>query len=150
MWLKNNFQTLVGLSDHTTTNIAALTAIGMGSVAIEKHFKLDDSDCGPDESFSLNIDQLKHLVDECKQAWVAKGSLTFSRANSEKQNMVFRRSLYFVNSLNEGEVISSTDIRSIRPGYGLSPENYELVVGKSVKRAVRAGEAVRWDVLKEI
>ena len=70
----------VGLSDHTTNNIAAVTAIGMGAVAIEKHFKLDNKECGPDSSFSLSIDELSKLVDDCNDAWTAKGSVRFSRS----------------------------------------------------------------------
>lgn len=149
VWLKNNFDVLVGLSDHTTNNVAALTAIGMGAVAIEKHFKLDERDCGPDSSFSLNIKELQELVHQCNQAWAAKGSIEFARAESERENMVFRRSLYFINRLQAGQIISEQDIRRIRPGYGLSPEHYYAVIGKRVRKSVDIGEAVSWDLLEE-
>ena len=72
-FLKDKFGVQVGLSDHTTSNLAATVAIGMGAVAIEKHFKLDDNECGPDSSFSLNIKQLSSLVSDCTSAWEAKG-----------------------------------------------------------------------------
>ena len=74
LWLREQFDVQVGLSDHTTNNIAALTAIGMGAVAIEKHFKLNNEDCGPDSSFSLSVRQMGILVRECNDAWVAKGT----------------------------------------------------------------------------
>ncbi len=147
IWLKNKFDVLVGLSDHTTNNIAALTAIGMGAVAIEKHFKLDDKDCGPDSSFSLNIKQLKKLVNECNQAWIAKGASGLNRANSEQQNMVFRRSLYFVKNLKQGHVITESDIRRIRPGYGILPKYFDDVVGKVLKTDVQNGDRVSFDSL---
>lgn len=146
-WLKNKFDVLVGLSDHTTNNIAALTAIGMGAVAIEKHFKLDDYDCGPDTSFSLNIHQLRQLVIECEQAWVAKGKIGLNRANSEQENLIFRRSLYFINNLKQGHEITEKDIKRIRPGYGLLPKFFDEVVGKVLKVNVQRGERVTFDKL---
>ena len=146
LWLKDKFDVLVGLSDHTTNNIASLTAIGMGAVAIEKHFKIDDEDCGPDSSFSLNIQQLEKLVHECNQAWMAKGSVGFSRAIAEEQNMVFRRSLYFVKSLKKGQMVSEDDIRRIRPGYGLEPKYFDDIIGKVLKCDVDRGDPVSLDV----
>ena len=141
-WLRKKFGVKVGLSDHTTNNIAALTAIGMGAVAIEKHFKLDNEECGPDSSFSLSVEQLQKLVSECNDAWTAKGNMGFNRSESEKQNMVFRRSLYFVNNLKKGQVITDADVRRIRPGYGLSPKYYDDVIGKRVRIDVQRREPV--------
>lgn len=141
-WLKKKFGVKVGLSDHTTNNIAALTAIGMGAVAIEKHFKLDNEECGPDSSFSLSVEQLQKLVSECNDAWTAKGSIGFNRSESEKQNLVFRRSLYFVKNLQKGQVITEADVRRIRPGYGLPPKYYDEIIGKRVLIDVYRGEPV--------
>ena len=141
-WLKKKFGVKVGLSDHTTSNIAALTAIGMGAVAIEKHFKLDNEECGPDSSFSLSVEQLQKLVSECNDAWTAKGSIGFNRSESEKQNLVFRRSLYFVKNLQKGQVITEADVRRIRPGYGLPPKYYDEIIGKRVLIDVYRGEPV--------
>ena len=141
-WLKNKFNVLVGLSDHTTNNIAALTSIGMGAVAIEKHFKLDNIECGPDSTFSLNIEQLEKLVNECDQAWTAKGAIGLNRSDSEQQNMVFRRSIYFIKNLKKGHKINESDIRRIRPGYGLSPKFFDDIIGKVLTVDVQKGERV--------
>jgi len=146
-WLRDTFNVQVGLSDHTTNNIAALTAIGLGAVAIEKHFKLDELECGPDASFSLTENELKNLVNECNQAWTAKGQAGLNRASSEKQNMVFRRSLYFVKNLSKGHVITNSDIRRIRPGYGLPPKYFDTVLGMKLKTDVKFGEPVSFSVL---
>ena len=146
-YLKNKFGIDVGLSDHTVNNTAAITAIGMGAVAIEKHFKLDDKDCGPDSSFSLNINQLATLVNECKQAWLAKGKTNFRRSDIEKENLIFRRSLYFVNDLKKGQSITEKDIRIIRPGYGLAPKNFQKIIGKKVNKDVEYGTPLSWEVL---
>ena len=142
IWLKNKFGVNVGLSDHTTNNIASLTAIGMGAVAIEKHFKVDNEECGPDSSFSLNIKQINSLVNECNQAWMAKGNRGFSRSISEEKNLVFRRSLYFVKKLKKGHILTENDIRRIRPGYGLEPKYFDEVIGKVLYCDVDRGEPV--------
>ena len=141
-WLRKKFGVQVGLSDHTTNNTAALTAIGMGAVAIEKHFKLDDEECGPDSSFSLSVEQTRKLVRECNDAWTAKGTAGLHRSESERHNMVFRRSIYFVRSLKKGQVITEDDIRRIRPGYGLPPKYYDEILGKRVRANVERGEPV--------
>lgn len=146
--LKEIFGVEVGLSDHTMSNVAAMVSIGMGAVAIEKHFKLDDEECGPDASFSLNIEQLSSLIHDCNEAWRAKGSKEFMRAPSEEKNLIFRRSLYFINDLQKGDIIGLNDIRRIRPGYGLSPKYLNQVIGKSLARNVERGTPVKWEYLE--
>ena len=144
-FLKKEFKLEVGLSDHTLSNTAATVAIALGAVAIEKHFKLDDKECGPDSSFSLNIEQLKGLVKECNSAWEATGFTEFKRSKCEDQNLTFRRSLYFVTNLKKGQVITGNDIRRIRPGYGLKPKYYDRVIGMKVKKDIERGEPVNWE-----
>ena len=148
-WLAERFGVEVGLSDHTTNNIAAVTAIGMGAVAIEKHFKLDNEECGPDSSFSLTIDELSKLVNDCNNAWTAKGAISFNRSRSETQNLIFRRSIYFVKGLKKGQKISEQDIRRIRPGYGLAPKYFDDLIGRELVVDVNPGDAVTFDVLVE-
>lgn len=145
--LKKEFNVEVGLSDHTTDNLAAIVAIGIGAVAIEKHFKLDDQECGPDSSFSLNIQELSKFIIDCKDAWRSKGTFKFQRSKDEKKNIVFRRSLYFINDLKKGSTISEKDIKRIRPGYGLSPKFYKSIIGKKLNKDVERGDPVIWDVL---
>ena len=148
-WLAETFGVEVGLSDHTTNNIAAVTAIGMGAVAIEKHFKLDSEECGPDSSFSLSIDELATLVNECNNAWAAKGTVSFNRAPSETQNLIFRRSIYFIKSLRKGQQISEQDISRIRPGFGLAPKYFDSLIGRELAVDVNRGDAATFDVLIE-
>ncbi|MDB4626548.1 pseudaminic acid synthase [bacterium] len=148
-WLAETFGVEVGLSDHTTNNIAAVTAIGMGAVAIEKHFKLDNEECGPDSSFSLSIDELSKLVNDCNNAWTAKGTVSFNRSCSETQNLIFRRSIYFIKSLKKGQKISEQDIRRIRPGFGLAPKYFDNLIGRELAVDVNPGDAATFDVLVE-
>ncbi len=147
--LKNEFNVEVGLSDHTISNIAASVAIGIGAVAIEKHFKLDDDDCGPDSSFSLNIKQLSSLVSECNIAWKSKGTGNFQRSDDESKNIIFRRSLYFVKNMKKGQIITSSDIRRIRPGYGIHPKYYSEIIGKIVTKDVEVGDRVKWEIISD-
>jgi pseudaminic acid synthase len=145
-FLKDEFNVLIGLSDHTTNNIASITSIGLGAVAIEKHFKLNDEEDSADSKFSLNIKQLTNLVSECNQAWLAKGkSGKFNRSKDEEQNIIFRRSLYFVKNLKEGHIITPDDVRRIRPGYGIAPKYFNDIVGKQIKNSVEIGDPVKWD-----
>ena len=147
-FLKDKFGLQVGLSDHTTDNLAATVAIGIGAVAIEKHFKLDENECGPDSSFSLNIEELIKLVSTCNNAWEAKGQIAFNRSNLEKDNLIFRRSIYFVKDLKKGEIIKKDDIKRIRPGYGLKPKYFNDLIGKVVNKDVERGDPVKWSIIE--
>ena len=146
--LANQFGVCVGLSDHTTSNLAASLAISMGAVAIEKHFKLDEKDCGPDSSFSILPNQLKRLVEDCNLSYDAMGSGEFSRSEVEISNKRFRRSLYFVKSMIQGQTITSDDVKRIRPGFGLEPKYLNEVLGKKMMTSVERGDPVKWDDIK--
>lgn len=146
--LSKEFGTQVGLSDHTQTNIASTVAISLGACAIEKHFKFDSEDCGPDASFSLLPDELSSLVVDTHAAWKSLGLKQFTRPDIEAPNKVFRRSLYFVSNLKEGSKITEKDIRRIRPGYGLPPKFFNDVIGKTINQDIEIGDPVSWELLK--
>lgn len=147
-YIADHFKVEVGLSDHTTSNLASVIAVAKGASAIEKHFKLDDQDCGPDSSFSILPDQLMSLCVDCESAYEANKSSQLKREASELNNRRFRRSLYFVNSLPAGTVISDDDIRRVRPGFGLAPKHFDWVVGQRVNIDVDFGDAVTLDALQ--
>ncbi len=146
--LKKEFGVEVGLSDHTLDNIAATLSISKGAVAIEKHFILDKSLTGPDSSFSMDPDQLERLKKDTKTAWLSLGRESFERSKVEDSSMVFRRSIYFINDLKSGDVISKNDIKRIRPGFGLKPKFFEEIVGKKVLKDVERGDPVNWEVIE--
>lgn len=149
-YIAKHFKVEVGLSDHTISNLASILAVAKGASAIEKHFKLDEQDCGPDASFSILPDQLKSLCVECESAFEATKSNQLKREASELVNKKFRRSLYFVNALSKGDIISKDDIRRVRPGYGLEPKFFDWVVGKKLIKDVEFGDAVTLDLLKTV
>ena len=140
---------LTGLSDHTLGTTAAITAIGLGARVIEKHVTLDRQDKGPDSAFSLEPDELQKLCAETAAAFSALGTVNYETKSAEKENFKFRRSIYFVMDKKCGERIVSTDIRRIRPGFGLPPRYFNDLIGKTVNQDVSAGTAVTWDVIDD-
>lgn len=146
--LRDLFGTEVGLSDHTMGTGVAVAAVALGATVIEKHFTLDRADGGVDSSFSLEPAELASLVTETQRAWQALGTITYGAASAqEKKNMVYRRSLYITRDLKQGDVLDSTCLRAIRPGLGLPPKYYDVLVGRRVAKDVRRGTPARWDLL---
>lgn len=142
------YDTLVGLSDHTLDNVTAIAGVAMGACIIEKHVTLDRMGGGPDDTFSLEPAELSALCHDVKTAWQALGAVDYGFKASERANVKFRRSLYFVKQLAIGEVITSDAVRSVRPGYGLAPKHLNEVVGRRVKVAVHYGDPVALDCLE--
>lgn len=134
--MMRRFGVQVGLSDHTLDNTTAVASVALGATIIEKHFTLNRAGGGPDDSFSLEPQDLAELCCSSKTAWSALGKIDYGRKSSEQGNAQFRRSLYFVKSLKAGDVIDKTCIRSVRPGFGLPPKFYEQVLGKTVTQDV--------------
>jgi N-acetylneuraminate synthase len=143
------FGLVTGLSDHTLDNTTAITSVAMGACIIEKHFTLDRSGGGPDDSFSLEPAEMAALCKGAKTAWSALGRVDYGRKSSEQGNVKFRRSLYFVNDLPEGAVVTLSDVRSVRPGYGLHPKYLNDLVGKRLNQAVQRHTPIRGAVFMD-
>jgi N-acetylneuraminate synthase len=140
---------VTGLSDHTIDNATAIAAVALGSAIFEKHFTLDRSGGGPDDSFSIEPPELAALCRDLRTAWSALGSVDYGRKSSERGNAQFRRSLYFVRALKAGEAIPADAVRSVRPGYGLAPKHLDAVIGRRLRVDVAANTPVRADQLME-
>lgn len=143
------FGLVTGLSDHTLDNTTAIASVALGASIIEKHFTLDRSGGGPDDSFSLEPAELAALCRGAKTAWQALGRVDYGRKSSEQGNVQFRRSLYFVKDLKAGDVITADAVRSVRPGYGLAPKHLEAVIGKRVNRDAAANTPVRLELMDD-
>jgi len=141
------FGLVTGLSDHTLDNTTAITSVAMGASIIEKHFTLNRSGGGPDDSFSLEPDELAAVCKDSKTAWAALGKVDYGCKSSEQGNVKFRRSLYFVKDLKAGDVITADAVRSVRPGFGLSPKYLESIVGLRVLKSVEMNSPVLKDSL---
>jgi len=142
------FGLVTGLSDHTLDNTTAITSVAMGASIIEKHFTLDRSGGGPDDSFSLQPAELAALCKDTKTAWAALGRVDYGLKSSEQGNIKFRRSLYFVKDLKAGDVVTADAVRSVRPGFGMAPKYLEAVVGMRVKKNTNANTPVLFEVLE--
>ena len=139
----------VGLSDHTLDNTTAIASVALGASVIEKHFTLDRSGGGPDDSFSLEPKEFTELCTGARTAWEAVGRVDYGRKSSEIGNVTFRRSLYFVKDLAAGEIVTADAIRSVRPGYGLSPKHADALVGMRTTCAVNANTPTDWALVEK-
>lgn len=143
------FGLVTGLSDHTLDNTTAIASVILGSSIIEKHFTLDRKGGGPDDSFSLEPEGMASLCKGARTAWHALGDVNYGRKSSELENVKFRRSLYFVKDLREGQTIATSDVQSVRPGYGLAPKHLEMVIGNKVLKDVKRNTPVLEKLLLE-
>jgi len=142
--LASRYPVVVGLSDHTLGTTAAVTAVAMGACFIEKHFTLSRKDPGPDSAFSLEPNEFKTLCQSSHDAWSALGKVGYVQKESEKINTLFRRSLYFVKDIKKGGTVTTDNIRSIRPGFGLAPKHFQEIIGKTLLNDVERGNPVDW------
>ncbi|MBC3949235.1 pseudaminic acid synthase [Pseudomonas folii] len=146
--MMKRFGLVTGLSDHTLDNTTAITSVALGASIIEKHFTLDRSGGGPDDSFSLEPHELKALCRDSKTAWAALGRVDYGRKASEQGNVKFRRSLYFVKDLKAGEMISADAVRSVRPGFGMAPKYLDQVIGSLAATDIAMNTPVRAENVK--
>jgi N-acetylneuraminate synthase len=145
--LASRFGVLAGLSDHTPGTTVATAAVALGACVIEKHMTLRRADGGPDAAFSLEPAEFERLVADCRTAWAALGPETFTRATSETENAIFRRSLYVVRDVAAGEALTPENVRSIRPSFGMPPKHLPEVLGRRAARAIARGTPLSEDLL---
>ena len=141
------FGVVSGLSDHTLGTEVAIASIALGGSVVEKHVTLRRADGGPDAAFSLEPAELDALVRDCRSAWSALGRVNYHRVRSEQSNTVFRRSLYAVKDIDEGELMNADNVRSIRPGYGLLPKHLDNVLGRRAVGKIARGTALKWSLI---
>ena len=137
----------VGLSDHTMGVGVSVAGVALGATVIEKHFTLNRTDGGVDSTFSMEPSEMTQLVVETERAWQALGKVSYGATEAEKKSTVFRRSLYIVQDLKAGDMLSKDNVRAIRPGLGLPAKYLDVVIGKIVKKDVKRGTARVWDIL---
>jgi N-acetylneuraminate synthase len=148
-YLRDRYGCEIGLSDHTLGIGVAVASIALGATVIEKHFTLKRSDGGVDSAFSLEPHEMKELVEQTKRAWQSLGKVFVAPTEAEKPSIMFRRSLYVVKDMKAGDVLTKENVRAIRPGLGLSPKEFDRVVGKKVKYDVKRGTPLIWNCLHD-
>ena len=145
--MSERFGVLTGLSDHTIGHSAPVVATCFGAKIIEKHFILDRSIGGPDSSFSMNEEEFAEMVKAVREAEKAIGVVDYALTQKQLEGRNFCRSIYVVEDIKAGEIISEENTRSIRPGYGLEPKYYQAALSKKVKRDLNAGDRLQLEDL---
>lgn len=145
--MRELFDCEVGLSDHTMGVGVSVASVALGATVIEKHFTLNRDDGGVDSTFSMEPAEMSQLVMETERAWQALGSVSYGTTDAEKKSKVFRRSLYVVKDLMEGEILTSENVRAIRPGLGLQIKYLEFLLGRTVNTKVKRGTPLAWEIL---
>ncbi len=147
--MRSMFDCEVGLSDHTLGIGVSIAAVAQGATIIEKHFTVRRADGGVDSAFSLEPEEMAALVIETKRAWQALGTIAYGPSNAEVKSLAHRRSLYITRDLKSGDVLTPENVRAIRPGLGLPPKFLENVLGMRVRRDVKRGTPVKWELFAE-
>ena len=138
----------VGLSDHTMGCGVSVAATALGATVIEKHFTLRRADGGVDASFSMEPLELRQLREETERAWQAVGQVSYGPTAAEMNSLLFRRSLYVAQDIKAGEVLTHDNLRSVRPGFGMSAAHWSDVMGMQVRHDAQAGTPLTWDLLR--
>jgi N-acetylneuraminate synthase len=146
--LRDTFKCEVGISDHTLGIGVALAGVALGASVIEKHFVLSRDAGGVDAAFSLQPDELALLVTESRSAALAGGNIVYGGGASEQASKKYRRSIYISQDLKAGDILSANNIKIVRPGLGLEPKYYEMILGQKLVKDAPLGTALSWELLK--
>jgi len=134
----------VGLSDHTLGIAVSVAAVALGACIVEKHFTLSRDIHGPDSAFSLEPHEFKAMVEAIRIVEKALGEVHYGVSKQEAKSRVFRRSLFVVKDMKAGEVFTEENVRSIRPGYGMSPKFLKEVLGRRAACDIKSGTPLEW------
>lgn len=143
--LASRFGVSSGLSDHTEGHLVAVTAVALGAKVIEKHFILDKNIGGPDSSFSMVPEDFKKMVDNIRQVEKMLGEVDYNLNKNNKKSLKFKRSLFVSKDINEGEIITEDNIKSVRPSDGISPKYFYEVLGKKAKKNLKFGIPLKFE-----
>jgi N-acetylneuraminate synthase len=146
--LREAFGCQVGLSDHTAGVGVSIAAVALGATVIEKHFVLDRHAGGVDAAFSLEPDELASLVLETQRAHQALGQVKYGGTQAEEKSKQYRRSIYVSEDVKQGQVLSTQNLRIVRPAFGLAPKNWDTVLGKVAKRTLLKGTPLDWSMFE--
>lgn len=145
--LAQAFRVPVGISDHTLGIAVPVAAVSLGACIVEKHFTLSRNKHGPDSAFSLEPNEFKSMVEAVRSAEKALGLVQYGPGKHEIASQVFRRSLFVVKDIKAGEVFTTVNVRSIRPGQGLAPKYLDEILGRTAITDIERGTPLTWDVV---
>lgn len=147
--MRDRFGVHVGLSDHSFGSIGAVVAVSLGSRVIEKHVKIDGVESA-DSAFSMTMEDFAKMVKDANDACAISKGPDYTLSPKEQDSTAFRRSLFAVKDINPGDVITTDNVRSIRPGYGIAPKNLKTMLGKTATESIKRGEPITADYLESL
>lgn len=146
--MSDAFNVPVGFSDHSMGSIGAVTAVALGACVIEKHVCMSREDKNPDSSFSMEPNELRQLVEDIRAAERAIGIVNYDVSEKERENRTFRKSIFVTKDVQVGDILTSDNIKVIRPGYGMKPKHYNELLGKVVSRDIKRGTPLTWNMIR--
>lgn len=146
--MRDTFNVILGLSDHTMGHSVAAGAVALGAKIVEKHFILDRKLGSPDSTFSMEPDEFKEMVKVIREIEKALGKINYQLSPKLQKNRIFARSLFIVKNVEAGEIITENNVRSIRPGYGLHPKYYKEILGKRFRKDLGKGTPLSWGLFE--
>ncbi|CQR70438.1 Pseudaminic acid synthase [Sporomusa ovata DSM 2662] len=146
--LKDIYGVPVGLSDHSMGSIGAVTAVVLGANVIEKHFCISRKIENPDALFSMEPQEFKQMVKDIRIAERAIGKVSYQLSEREQASRIFRRSVFVIKDIKKGDIFTEDNIRIIRPAHGLSPKEYNNVLGKVATRDIERGTPLEWSMIR--
>ena len=147
--MRRLFNCEIGLSDHTMGIGVAVASVTMGVSIIEKHMTLRRKDGGVIAIFQWNPMEMKNLVNETERAWRSFGKVSYGATEAEEKSLKYRRSLYIVHDVKAGEVLSTKNLKAIRPGYGLETKYLDQLLGQKVIKDLTKGTPMSWDFIEK-
>ncbi|MEW6005435.1 MAG: pseudaminic acid synthase [Stygiobacter sp.] len=148
-FLNDKYNVIAGLSDHTLGIDVPIASVALGAKVIEKHFILDRNIGGPDSSFSLEPNEFKQMVESIRNVEKAIGKPKFELSEKILKSRKFARSLFVVENIEQGEIFTEQNVRSIRPNYGLAPKYLKDVLGRKAKTKIEKGTPLSWDLIEQ-
>lgn len=145
--LRETFNCIVGLSDHTKGDTVAVASVAMGAKVVEKHLTLSRADGGVDSAFSMEPEEFKKMVESIRIVEKAMGQVTYELTEKQKGEREHARSLFIAKDMKAGDILDENNIRSVRPGYGLHTKYYDELLGKKIKKDVKLGTPLSWDLI---
>lgn len=147
--MRESFQVIVGLSDHSMGSVAAVTAVALGAKIIEKHFCLSREIKNPDSSFSMEPEEFKQMVKDIRMAEKAIGKVEYGPTEQEMDNLNYRKSIFAIMDIKKGEKLTENNIRVIRPGYGMKPKYYHEILGCVALKDIKRGTPINYQLIGE-
>ena len=145
--MRELFGCQIGLSDHTMGVGVSVAATTLGATVIEKHFTLRRADGGVDSTFSMEPEEFLQLRVETERASQSIGHVQYGPTQAEMKSLPFRRSIYVAEDVKAGEVLTRKNLRCVRPGFGLPPKYYDVLLGLKARCDIEAGTPMSWSLI---